>query len=297
MDCIFCKIANGEIPATKVYEDETVVAFNDLEPQAPTHILVIPKMHITSAADITEENSGVIAHIFEVIAKLSKDSGMDDGFRVVNNCGDSAGQTVKHIHFHLLSGREFTWPAGEYAKRMPTKMKRPMLICGVTAVVISSLLMISQKLLLPLLFASALVFVFYFIKPLKLRPYIIIPFCCICTALLCTSFAIYNRTQISPHLKYDGMVSDIGGKIISVLNEDEFGSDFIIKADNINGEKVNVKIKINVPKNTNFTTYNYISIKNALIKIDKNEENKIDSTSFSQDSFLYCEATNITVLW
>jgi histidine triad (HIT) family protein len=98
MDCIFCKIANGEIPATKVYEDDTVVAFNDLEPQAPTHILVIPKQHITSAADITEDNSSVIAHIFEVIAKLSKDLDMADGFRVVNNCGDSAGQTVKHIH-------------------------------------------------------------------------------------------------------------------------------------------------------------------------------------------------------
>ena len=112
MDCIFCKIANGEIPSTKVYEDETVVAFNDLEPQAPTYILVIPKKHITSAADITEENSNLIAHIFEVIAKLSKDLGMTEGFRVVNNCGDSAGQTVKHIHFHLMSGREFTWPAG-----------------------------------------------------------------------------------------------------------------------------------------------------------------------------------------
>ena len=112
MDCIFCKIANGEIPATKVYEDDLVVAFNDLEPQAPTHILVIPKEHISSAADVTEENSNVIAHIFEVIAKLSKDLNMNDGFRVVNNCGDSAGQTVKHIHFHLLSGRNFTWPAG-----------------------------------------------------------------------------------------------------------------------------------------------------------------------------------------
>ncbi len=112
MDCIFCKIANGEIPSTKVYEDDAVVAFNDLSPQAPTHILVIPKEHITSAADITPENSGVISHIFEVIAKLSKDLNMADGFRVVNNCGDSAGQTVKHIHFHLMSGREFTWPAG-----------------------------------------------------------------------------------------------------------------------------------------------------------------------------------------
>ena len=102
MDCIFCKIANGEIPSTKVYEDDLVVAFNDLEPQAPTHILVIPKKHITSAADITEENSAVIAHIFEVIAKLSQELKLENGFRVVNNCGDSAGQTVKHIHFHLL---------------------------------------------------------------------------------------------------------------------------------------------------------------------------------------------------
>lgn len=112
MDCIFCKIANGEIPSTKVYEDDTVVAFNDLEPQAPSHILVIPKSHISSAADITPENSAVIAHIFEVIAKIAEDNGFNDGFRVVNNCGDSAGQTVKHIHFHLMAGREFTWPAG-----------------------------------------------------------------------------------------------------------------------------------------------------------------------------------------
>ena len=100
MDCIFCKIVNGEIPANKVYEDETVLAFYDLEPQAPTHILVIPKEHISSAADVTEENSKVIAHIFEVIAKLSKEFKMDNGFRVTNNCGDSAGQTVKHLHFH-----------------------------------------------------------------------------------------------------------------------------------------------------------------------------------------------------
>lgn len=112
MDCIFCKIANGEIPTEKVYEDESVVAFKDLEPQAPTHLLVIPKEHIVSAADITEQNSGVISHIFEVIAKLSKDMGMDDGFRIVNNCGDSAGQSVKHLHFHVLSGRDFLWPAG-----------------------------------------------------------------------------------------------------------------------------------------------------------------------------------------
>ena len=112
MDCIFCKIANGEIPSTKVYEDDTVVAFNDLEPQAPSHILVIPKAHISSAAEVTPENSAVIAHIFEVITKIAKDNGFNDGFRVVNNCGDSAGQTVKHIHFHLMAGRDFTWPAG-----------------------------------------------------------------------------------------------------------------------------------------------------------------------------------------
>ncbi len=112
MDCIFCKIAAGEIPSNKVYEDETVVAFYDLEPQAPTHILVIPKNHIASAADVTEENSGVIAHIFEVIAKIAEDMDLKDGFRIVNNCGDSAGQTVKHIHFHLMAGRNFTWPAG-----------------------------------------------------------------------------------------------------------------------------------------------------------------------------------------
>ncbi|MCI5948092.1 MAG: histidine triad nucleotide-binding protein [Oscillospiraceae bacterium] len=112
MDCIFCKIANGEIPSKKVYEDESVVAFYDLDPQAPTHILVIPKEHIASAAEITPENSAVVAHIFEVIAKLSKELDMKDGFRVVSNCGESAGQSVKHLHFHVMSGRAFTWPAG-----------------------------------------------------------------------------------------------------------------------------------------------------------------------------------------
>lgn len=111
-DCLFCKIIKGEIPSSKVYEDETVYAFRDIDPQAPTHILVIPKEHIKSAAEITAENSGVISHIFEVIAKLAENEGLKDGFRVVNNCGDSAGQTVKHLHFHLMGGRDFTWPAG-----------------------------------------------------------------------------------------------------------------------------------------------------------------------------------------
>ena len=112
MDCLFCKIINGEIPSSKVYEDDTVFAFRDIEPQAPTHILIIPKQHIKSAAEIDESNSAVISYIFEVAAKIAKQEGLDDGFRIVNNCGDIAGQTVKHLHFHLMGGREFTWPAG-----------------------------------------------------------------------------------------------------------------------------------------------------------------------------------------
>lgn len=112
MDCLFCKIINGDIPSAKVYEDETVFAFRDIEPQAPVHILIVPKQHIKSAAEITSENSAVVAHIFEVAAKIAEDEGLTDGYRIVNNCGDSAGQTVKHLHFHLMGGREFTWPAG-----------------------------------------------------------------------------------------------------------------------------------------------------------------------------------------
>lgn len=111
-DCLFCKIIAGEIPCAKVYEDDTVFAFKDIAPQAPVHILIIPKEHIKSAAQIDETNSAVISHIFEVAAKIAKDEGLDDGFRIVNNCGDIAGQTVKHLHFHLMGGREFTWPAG-----------------------------------------------------------------------------------------------------------------------------------------------------------------------------------------
>lgn len=111
-DCLFCKIIKGEIPSDKVYEDETVFAFRDIDPQAPTHVLVIPKQHIRSADDVTPENSAVISHIFEVIATIAKQEGLTNGYRVVNNCGDSAGQTVKHLHFHLMGGRDFTWPAG-----------------------------------------------------------------------------------------------------------------------------------------------------------------------------------------
>lgn len=104
MDCLFCKIVAGEIPATKVYEDDTVLAFRDIAPAAPTHILVIPKCHIPSVAAVTAENSAVIAHIFEVIAAISKEEGLANGFRVISNCGQDAGQTVSHLHFHILGG-------------------------------------------------------------------------------------------------------------------------------------------------------------------------------------------------
>ena len=110
-DCLFCKIIAGEIPSSKVYEDDTCFAFNDIDPQAPTHFLVIPKEHIQSASQISGENSAVVAHIFEVIAKLAKEKGMES-YRVVSNIGDQAGQSVHHLHFHVLSGRDMTWPPG-----------------------------------------------------------------------------------------------------------------------------------------------------------------------------------------
>lgn len=112
MDCLFCKIIAGEIPSTKLYEDDSVLAFRDIDPKAPFHVIVIPKAHIASAADITPENSAVVAHIFEVVAKLAAELPLDRGFRVVNNCGEQGGQTVGHLHFHLLSGRNLGWPPG-----------------------------------------------------------------------------------------------------------------------------------------------------------------------------------------
>ena len=104
-DCLFCKIIAGSIPSTKVYEDETVFAFRDIAPQAPTHILVIPKQHMASVSDVTAENSAVVAHIFEVIPQIAKAEGLDGGYRVVSNCGADAGQTVHHLHFHILGGK------------------------------------------------------------------------------------------------------------------------------------------------------------------------------------------------
>lgn len=107
MNCIFCKIVSGEIPSQKVYEDEKVYAFRDINPQAPTHILVIPKEHgASSAFDVDESNSDLIAACFEVIAKIARQEGLENGFRVITNAGADGGQTVNHLHFHLLGGKK-----------------------------------------------------------------------------------------------------------------------------------------------------------------------------------------------
>lgn len=111
-NCIFCKIAAGEIPSNKAYEDDQILAFYDLDPQAPVHILIIPKEHISSADDLTEENGPLLGHIFVTAAKLAKELGLENGYRIVNNCGEDGGQTVKHLHFHLLGGRGMAWPPG-----------------------------------------------------------------------------------------------------------------------------------------------------------------------------------------
>ena len=104
-DCLFCKIIAGEIPSTKVYEDDTVFAFRDINPQAPTHVLVVPEAHIADCNGVTAENSAVVAHIFEVIPKIAQAEGLTGGYRVVSNCGADAGQTVQHLHFHILGGK------------------------------------------------------------------------------------------------------------------------------------------------------------------------------------------------
>ena len=107
MDCLFCEIVKGNIPSKKVYEDDSVYAFYDIAPMAPVHVLIVPKMHISSVNEVTAENSAVIAHIYEVAAKLAKELGVaDDGYRIVTNCGKNAGQTVFQLHFHLLAGTE-----------------------------------------------------------------------------------------------------------------------------------------------------------------------------------------------
>ena len=106
MDCLFCKIINGEIPSSKVYENEYVYAFKDINPQAPVHILVVPKTHICCADKITADNSIEVARVFEAIPKIAAEAGLSGGYRVISNCGDDACQTVKHLHFHIMGGRK-----------------------------------------------------------------------------------------------------------------------------------------------------------------------------------------------
>lgn len=112
-DCLFCSIIAGEIPSKKVYEDEWVYAFEDISPVAPHHVLLIPKQHIASVNEITAENSAAVAKIYEVAGKIAQQLGIaENGYRIVTNCGEKAGQTVFHLHFHLIAGRDLQWPPG-----------------------------------------------------------------------------------------------------------------------------------------------------------------------------------------
>ena len=111
-DCLFCKIIAGEIPSNRIYEDDSCYAFYDIDPQAPIHFLVVPKQHIQSADELTDENAAVLSHIFLVIQKIAKDLGLENGYRIVNNCGKDGGQTVPHLHFHVLGKRLLAWPPG-----------------------------------------------------------------------------------------------------------------------------------------------------------------------------------------
>ncbi len=108
MDCIFCKIIKGEIPSKIAYEDEKIFAFCDINPQAPVHILVIPKTHIASADDVNEQNSDYVAHIFKKIPEIASAAGITNGYRIISNCGDDACQSVKHLHFHILGGAQMS---------------------------------------------------------------------------------------------------------------------------------------------------------------------------------------------
>lgn len=112
-ECIFCKIVNGEIPCTKVFEDEKVLCFKDINPEAPVHVIIIPKKHISSLNDLNEENIDDISHLMLVIKNIASELGISKtGYRLVTNCGDDGGQSVGHIHFHLLGGRALQWPPG-----------------------------------------------------------------------------------------------------------------------------------------------------------------------------------------
>ena len=111
-NCLFCKIIKGEIPSTEIYNDEFVYAFADIAPQAPFHAVIVPKVHIGSAAEINSDNSLYVAKIYEAVAKIAEKENLEKGFRVVTNCGEDGGQTVGHLHFHLLARRYLQWPPG-----------------------------------------------------------------------------------------------------------------------------------------------------------------------------------------
>lgn len=111
-DCLFCKIIEGEIPSKKVYEDDLVYAFDDIDPKAPVHFLIVPKKHIMNADELKEEDKDLIGHIFLTAKKICKEKGLERGYRVVNNCKEDGGQTVDHLHFHVLGGRSLNWPPG-----------------------------------------------------------------------------------------------------------------------------------------------------------------------------------------
>ena len=108
MDCIFCAIINGDIPSKKAYEDNLCYAFHDINPQAPVHVLIVPKSHIASANEINDDNAALVAHIFAVIPKIAATLGLENGYRVVTNIGDDGCQSVKHIHFHILGGKKLS---------------------------------------------------------------------------------------------------------------------------------------------------------------------------------------------
>lgn len=111
-DCVFCKIANGELMSRKVYEDEYALCFHDIEPQAPVHVLIIPKRHVDSLDTVTEDEEEMLGHIMTLIPKIAKELGLENGYRVVSNCGEDGFQSVEHLHFHLLGKRQMTWPPG-----------------------------------------------------------------------------------------------------------------------------------------------------------------------------------------
>ena len=112
MDCLFCKIAQGQIPSNKLFEDDKILAFYDIDPQAPVHFLVIPKQHVDSAAALTEQDGELLAHVFATLARLCQVLGCENGYRVLADVGEDGGQSVKHLHFHVLAKRSLAWPPG-----------------------------------------------------------------------------------------------------------------------------------------------------------------------------------------